>query len=184
MPSRLAIALLAATATATTAAPAAAERFGLGRPPTAAELETWDIDVRGDGAGLPQGQGSVADGKAIFARKCAGCHGAKGEGATAPALAGGIGTLTSRQPVRTVGSYWPYAPPVFDYIRRAMPYDAPQSLSADETYAVTAYVLRLNGLVPANAVMDRASLPKVVMPNRHGFTSDPRPDVGTAATKR
>ncbi len=163
---------------------AADETFGVGRPPTAAELRAFDIDVRGDGQGLPPGHGSVAQGKMLFAQKCAACHGGKGEGGTGPALAGGIGSLATQSPEKTVGSYWPYAPPVFDYIRRAMPFDAPHSLSDDETYAATAYVLRLNGLVPAEAVMDAESLPKVVMPNRHGFTGDPRPDVGPDGGRR
>ena len=180
MPFRPAI----AAAVIALATPVAAEDFGVGRPPTAAELRAWDIDVRGDGAGLPSGHGSVARGAAIFAAKCAACHGAKGEGGVGPALAGGIGTLATAAPVKTVGSYWPYAPPVFDYIRRAMPYNAPQSLSADETYAVTAYVLRLNGLVAADAVMDATSLPQVAMPNRGGFTGDPRPDVGPTALRK
>jgi mono/diheme cytochrome c family protein len=158
--------------------------FGLGRPPSADEIAAWNIDVRGDGAGLPPGHGSVAEGQALFADKCAGCHGAKGQGGAAPALVGGIGTLKAKKPLRTVGSYWPYAPPVFDYIHRAMPFTAPQSLSADETYAVTAYILALNGLVPADAVMDRESLPKVAMPNRNGFVPDPRPDTGPTARAR
>ena len=142
------------------------------------------IDVRGDGAGLPSGHGSVAAGKALFARTCAACHGAKGEGGTGPALAGGIGSLATRRPLKTVGSYWPYAPPLFDYIRRAMPYDAPHSLSNDQVYAATAYVLRLNKIVAADAVMDAKTLPQVVMPNVHGFTGDPRPDVGPDASRR
>ncbi len=180
MPSRL---TLVATALALVT-PASADGFGLGRPPTPDELHAWNIDVRGDGVGLPDGHGSVAQGGALFAAKCAACHGGKGEGGTGPALVGGIGTLATAHPLKTVGSYWPYAPPVFDYIRRAMPYNAPQSLSADDTYAVTAYVLHLNGLVPADAVMDAASLPKVAMPNRNGFTGDPRPDVGPKAAQR
>ena len=154
-----------------------AESFGLGHPPTPAELKAWDIDVRGDGAGLPPGHGGVAQGKTLFADKCAGCHGDKGQGGVGPALAGGQGTLATAKPVKTVGSYWPYAPTLYDYIHRAMPFNAPQSLTPDETYALTAYVLNLNNIVPVGAVMDRVSLPKVEMPNRHGFTSDPRPDV-------
>ncbi len=176
--------LLALAITTALVVPAAAEDFGVGHRPTPAELRAWDIDVRGDGAGLPPGSGSVAQGKTIFAKKCAMCHGAKGEGGVGPTLAGGIGTLATPNPIKTVGSYWPYAPPVFDYIRRAMPYNAPQSLTADETYAVTAYVLRLNGLVAADAIMTGATLPKVVMPNRNGFSGDPRPDTGLAASKR
>ena len=176
--------LLAFAITTALVAPAAAQDFGVGRPPTLAEIRAWDIDVRGDGAGLPAGSGSVAKGKTIFAGKCAMCHGVKGEGGVGPALAGGIGTLATPDPLKTVGSYWPYAPPVFDYIRRAMPYNAPQSLTADETYAVTGYVLRLNGLVAADAVMTSATLPKVVMPNRNGFSGDPRPDTGLVTIKR
>lgn len=157
-------------------AAAAAPPLELGHAPTPAELKAWDIDVRGDdGAGLPPGHGSVAQGATLFASKCASCHGSKGQGGTGPALAGGIGSLATGNPVKTVGSYWPWAPTLYDYIHRAMPFDAPQSLSADQTYAATAYVLRLNGLVPADAVMDARSLPKVVMPNRHGFTGDLRP---------
>lgn len=110
-----------------------------------------------------------------FAAKCAACHGAKGEGGIGDPLAGGIGTLTGAKPKKTVGSYWPYATTLFDYIRRAMPYNAPQSLSADEVYAVSAYVLNLNGIVPGDARLDAKSLPKVKMPNRDGFVGDPRP---------
>jgi cytochrome c len=157
---------------------AAAPRYDLGRPASAAEIAGWDIDVRGDGAGLPPGQGSVEEGRVLYAAKCAGCHGAAGEGGLADPLAGGVGTLASAKPVRTVGSYWPFAPTVFDYVRRAMPFNAPQSLTADQTYAVVAYVLFLNRLVPADALMNARSLPRVRMPNRDGFIRrDPRPDV-------
>ncbi|EHP89857.1 c-type cytochrome, partial [Methylorubrum extorquens] len=102
---------------------------------------------------------------------------ARGEGAAAEPLAGGRGSLASAKPLRTVGSFWPYATTLFDYVRRAMPFDAPQSLSPDETYAVSAYVLHLNGLLPEEASLDAASLPRVAMPNRDGFTADPRPDI-------
>lgn len=163
------------------AGPAMAEPLGLGRPATPETIAAWDIDVRPDGQGLPPGHGSVRDGAALYTARCAGCHGARGEGAAAEALAGGQGGLASAKPLRTVGSYWPYATTLFDYVRRAMPFDAPQSLSADETYAVSAYVLHLNGLLPEDASLDAASLPKVAMPNRDGFTADPRPDVPPAA---
>jgi len=156
---------------------APAPRYGLGTPATPAEIAGWNIDVRADGAGLPPGHGSVSEGGAIYAQKCAGCHGRAGEGGLADALVGGNGTLATAKPVRTVGSYWPYATTLFDYVRRAMPYTAPQSLTANQTYAVVAFVLNLNHIVPDGAVLDAKSLPHVRMPNRNGFASpDPRPD--------
>ena len=122
-------------------------------------------------------------GKDLFARLGAKCHGTKGEGTDkAPALVGGIGSLATDTPVKTVGSYWPYATTLFDYIHRAMPADKPQSLKPDEVYALCAYLLYLNGIVPEDAVMDAKTLPQVVMPNHAGFTSpDPRPDVFNTA---
>jgi cytochrome c len=154
-----------------------APRYGLGTPATPAEIAGWNIDARADGAGLPPGRGSVSEGQAIYASTCAGCHGRGGQGGVADALVGGDGTLATANPVRTVGSYWPYATTLFDYVRRAMPYNAPQSLSADQTYAVVAYVLNLNHILPDGAVLDAQSLPRVRMPNRNGFRSpDPRPD--------
>ena len=157
--------------------------FGFGQPATDEQIAGWDIDVKYDGEGLPPGSGSVQQGEEIFARLGAKCHGPRGEGTQGvPALVGGIGTLGTDAPVKTVGSYWPYAPVLFDYIRRAMPADNPQSLTPDEVYALCAYLLHLNGIVPADAVMDAQSLPQVVMPNHAGFTSpDPRPDVYNAA---
>ena len=162
--------------------------FGFGQPATDEEIAGWDIDIAPDGAGLPPGSGTVQQGKELFDRVGAKCHGAKGEGDTAPALVGGIGTLGTDAPVKTVGSYWPYATTLFDYIRRAMPADNPQSLTPEEVYALCAYLLYLNGIVPEDAVMDAQTLPLVVMPNHAGFTSpDPRPDVfntvPTAATE-
>ena len=153
--------------------------FGFGEPATPEQIAGWNIDVAPDGTGLPPGSGTVSDGEALFARLGAKCHGPKGEGTdAAPALVGGQGTLASDHPVRTIGSYWPYATTLFDYIRRAMPADNPQSLTADEVYALCAYLLHLNGIVAEDAVMDAKSLPAVVMPNHAGFTSpDPRPDV-------
>ncbi|NIE57665.1 MULTISPECIES: cytochrome c [unclassified Burkholderia] len=149
--------------------------YGLGQPVDRAALAAWDIDVAPDGSGLPPGSGTVARGAHVFADKCAMCHGAGGEGSVGDPLVGGLGSLTSAKPKKTVGSYWPYATTLFDYIRRAMPYNAPQSLSADEVYAVTAYVLHLNGIVPGDARFDARTLPRVRMPNRDGFVSDPRP---------
>ena len=159
------------------------EHFGFGNPATPEEVAGWDIDVAADGTGLPPGSGSVAQGKELYERLGAKCHGAMGEGGEGgPPLVGGIGTLGSDQPIKTVGSYWPYAPTLFDYIRRAMPADNPQSLIPDEVYALCAYLLYLNGIVSEDAVMDATSLPQVVMPNHAGFTSpDPRPDVFNTA---
>ncbi|GJD75151.1 c-type cytochrome [Methylobacterium goesingense] len=157
------------------------DRLGIGQAATPERLAAWDIDVRADGRGLPPGHGSVRDGAALFGARCAACHGAKGEGGAADVLVGGQGSLATPKPVRTVGSYWPYATTLFDYIRRAMPFDAPQSLGADETYALSAYVLHLNGLLPEDAVLDAGTLPAVTMPNRHGFTGDARPDIPVPA---
>ena len=166
--------LVAALALAT---PAAA-RYDLGRPATPQEIAGWDIDVLPDGSGLPPGQGSVAEGEKLYAETCAACHGAKGEGKPMDRLVGGQGTLATAHPIATVGSYWPYATTLFDYIRRAMPFSAPKTLTADQVYAVSAYVLYLNGIVGEEAVMDARTLPKVEMPNRNGFLSpDPRPDI-------
>ncbi|MEM5371142.1 cytochrome c [Paraburkholderia azotifigens] len=147
----------------------------IGTPVSETDLAAWNIDVAPDGRGLPAGSGDVAMGGKVFAAKCAACHGAKGEGQIGDQLAGGRGTLASASPKRTVGSYWPYATTLFDYIRRAMPYNAPQSLSADEVYAVSAWILNQNGIVPDDARLDAHSLAAVRMPNRDGFVSDPRP---------
>jgi mono/diheme cytochrome c family protein len=176
----LAAIALAATGLAAiaSAGPASAEtRYGIGRPATAAEVAAWNIDIDRDGRKLPAGRGSVAQGGALFAERCASCHGAKGEGGLGDRLVGGQGTLASAQPVKTVGSFWPYAPTLFDYVRRAMPMDAPQSLTDDEVYAVVGYLLNLNGLLPDDAVLEARSLAAVRMPNRDGFVPDPRPDV-------
>src|SRR5918911_2214173 len=172
----LALALFGSLAAA--GAASAGEPYGLGRPLTAEELAGWDIDVRADGAGLPPGKGSVTQGRQLYAELCAGCHGEKGEGKPMDRLAGGFGTLNTDKPVPTVGSYWPYATTLFDYVRRAMPFNAPQSLTPDQVYAVSAYVLHLNGIVPEDAVLDQANLAEIEMPNRNGFVSpDPRPDI-------
>jgi mono/diheme cytochrome c family protein len=159
-------------------APAPAH-YGLGRAATPDEIKARDIDARPDGHGLPPGKGSVREGAPIYAAKCASCHGAKGEGASADRLAGrnsGDSFAYAMDPklVRTVGSYWPYATTLFDYTSRAMPFPRPGTLTADETYALVAYILFLNDVVKEDAVMDAASLPKVVMPAHDKFVLDNR----------
>ncbi|MDB5805992.1 MAG: cytochrome [Betaproteobacteria bacterium] len=164
------ILLAACTACTLTITPALAQqRYNLGRPATPAEIAGWDIDVKADGTGLPKGRGTVAAGAAIFAEKCAACHGAKGEGSVANKLAGGGGTLNTAGALKTVGSFWPYPTTLFDYIRRAMPHNAPQSLKSDEVYSLTAFILNVNGVIDAKAEMNQATLPKVQMPNKGGF---------------
>lgn len=166
-PSKLAASLAIAVGLA---APALAYDFG--RPATPDEIKLWDLDVRPDGKGLPDGSGSAIDGKEVFAENCAACHGEKGLGGIKDRLVGGQGTLASDKPIKTIGSYWPYATTLFDYIHRAMPYPAPGSLSTDDTYAVTAYLLSLNGIIPPDGKLDKASLPQIEMPNRNGFVPD------------
>jgi S-disulfanyl-L-cysteine oxidoreductase SoxD len=155
--------------------------YGIGRIAAPAEIAGWNIDVGDDGSNLPPGSGTVSHGREVFDQQCAACHGAKGEGGIGDQLVGGRGTLATPKPVRTVGSYWPYAPTLFDYIRRAMPQNAPQSLSNDDVYAVSAYILNLNGLLPAGATLDAETLRAVKMPNSGMFVSDPRPDVKNPA---
>ena len=148
----------------------------LGRPASADEIAKVDISIAPDGKGLPEGSGSVAQGAMIFAAKCAGCHGANGEGTpNGDRLVGGVGSLATPNPIKTVNSYWPYATTVFDYIRRAMPITNPQSLQNEEVYALTAYILSADNVVPKDAVLDAASLPMVQMPNKAGFVNwEPR----------
>ena len=142
---------------------------GLGVPAPSAQVAAWDISIPPDGSGLPAGSGLASDGARIYAAKCGACHGEDGAGRPNDRLVGGRGTLKDAAPVRTVGSYWPYATTLFDYIRRAMPYPQPKSLTDDETYAVTAYLLTLNGIITADQPMNAQTLPRVVMPNRDGF---------------
>jgi mono/diheme cytochrome c family protein len=156
--------------------------YGIGRPPTAGELTQIDIDVLPDGRGLPAGSGTAAVGKDVYAARCVTCHGPTGTEGPQDVLVGGGGTLAargapSRRPVKTVGSYWPYATTLWDYVRRAMPFDHPGTLSTNEIYSVTAYVLFLNGIVGDRDVLDQSSVPRIAMPNRNGFVADPRPDV-------
>lgn len=148
-----------------------------------ADVAALDIDIRGpDGKGLPPGKGTVADGEKIYNEQCVACHGEKAKGGSVfGAMVGGIGSFTTDKRVLTPGSMYPYAPILFDYTRRAMPMNAPQSLTNDQVYALSAYILHLNGLVPADVVMDAATLTKIEMPNRNGFIVDDRPD--TKATR-
>jgi S-disulfanyl-L-cysteine oxidoreductase SoxD len=167
---RISVGLVAALSLASCAvAPPAVRTPALGKAVSAQEIARWDISIPPSGAGLPKGGGSPLQGRAVYEQKCVACHGVKGVGKPADALAGGIGTLASKAPLRTVGSYWPYATTLFDYVRRAMPLANPLSLSDDEVYAVSAYVLFLNGIVAEDAVLDARTLPQVKMPNRDGF---------------
>lgn len=168
-------------ALAFTGTAAQAEKFGIGATATPEEIAGWDIDIRPDGKGLPVGQGSVAEGEALYEQFCATCHGLFGEGEGRwPVLAGGRDTLTEERPTKTVGSYWPYASTLYDYIRRAMPFTAPRSLSDEQVYHITAYVLYLNEIVDEDFVLTHENLAQIEMPNQEGFFVDPRPDVANA----
>jgi mono/diheme cytochrome c family protein len=147
----------------------AQEGPGLGVPATPEQVAGWDISIDPSGANLPAGSGSVAQGAGVYMTYCLACHGEGGQGGTNDQLVGGHGTLASDSAVKTVGSYWPYATTLFDYIRRAMPFTMPGSLTDDQVYALTAYLLQLNGIVDDNAVMNAQTLPQVEMPNRDGF---------------
>lgn len=161
------------------------QQYKLGRPATPEEVRDQDILVAPDGSGLPKGRGTVALGQHIYESLCANCHGDRGQGMLQyPALAGGQGTLKSSSPQRTVGSYWPYTTTVWDYIHRKMPYARPATLTPDQTYAVTAFVLYLNGILDKQAELDETTLPRVKMPNRDGFVPDPRPDVTSKKDRR
>src|SRR5436190_4688119 len=152
--------------------------YGLGRTPTAEQIKAWDVTIPWDGAGLPPGSGTAALGKAIFTERCASCHGENGQDPKYGALVGGRGTLNTAKPVLTIGSFWAHAPTLWSYINRAQPIDEPGSLTLEQVYAVTAYLLHLNGIIGEDDVMDARTLPQVRMPNREGFVLDPRPDVG------
>ena len=162
-----------------TAMPVSAEvgGYGIGTPASVKEIAGWNIDIRPDGMGLPPGSGSVEDGEMMYEEKCASCHGSFGEGVGRyPVLSGGEGTLTDERPEKTVGSYWPYASTLWDYIHRSMPFPQPQSLTDEEVYAITAYVLYLNDLVEDDFVLTADNLASIEMPNADGFFFDNRPD--------
>jgi S-disulfanyl-L-cysteine oxidoreductase SoxD len=162
-------------ATIVVAAPALAQAPQFGQSIAPADIAPWDISIGPDGAGLPPGRGTAAQGEAIYIAKCQACHGEKAAGRPNDALVGGIGSLgPDKAPVKTVGSYWPYATTLFDYVRRAMPFQESQSLTSDEIYAVSAYILQLNEIIGKDDVLDAQTLPKVKMPNRDGFIPFPR----------
>jgi len=151
--------------------------FAVGHAPTPEHLKAIDIDVTPDGKGLAAGTGTAAAGKDVYTRRCETCHGPTGKEGPQDILVGGRGSLTTAAPLKTVGSYWPYATTLWDYIRRAMPFDHPGTLTTDEIYGATAYLLFLNGIVGEHDVLVKDTLPKIRMPNRDGFVADPRPDI-------
>jgi len=156
--------------------------FGYGKDASAVEIAGWDIDIRPDGMGLPPGSATAEDGEMLYEDQCALCHGSFGEGVGRyPVLAGGEGTLMDARPERTIGSYWPYASTIWDYIHRAMPFMQPESLSDQEVYAITAYVLYLNDLVEYDFELNQDNLASIEMPNADGFFLDDRPDVANEA---
>jgi cytochrome c len=142
---------------------------GLGEPISDADLAPWDISIETNGGGLPPGSGTVAQGQTVYETQCLSCHGPEGQDGQHDRLVGGHGTLEDFNQIRTLGSFWPYASTVFDYIRRAMPFNTPQTLTDDEVYAVTAYLLHLNGIVEADATIDARTLAGITMPNADGF---------------
>jgi cytochrome c len=171
--------VVAGLAMALSGAAMAAERpFNLGTLATAEQIAGWDIDVRPDGKGAPIGSGTAADGEEVYAERCGSCHGDFGEGIDRwPILAGGLGSLVTDDPVKTVGSYWPYASTVYDYVYRAMPFGEAQSLTHDETYQVVAYILYMSDVIDDEFVLSNETIGSVKMPNQNGFMlPDPRPD--------
>lgn len=154
-------------------------KFNLGKIATKEEIKGWDIDVRPDGLGAPKGKGDAISGEEIYANACASCHGDFGEGVDRwPVLAGGDGSLNTHDPEKTTGSYWPYASTIYDYVYRAMPFGAAQSLTYDETYQIVAYLLYMNEIIEDDFVLSDKNIGKIKMPNKNGFLlPDPRPDI-------
>jgi cytochrome c len=176
--------LIVAALGAVLAAGAQVEPYSVGRRAAAEEIRGLGAAIAPDGAGLPAGSGTVAAGRELFAARCAKCHGEKATGDIGPALVGGQGTLATARPLKTVGSFWPRATTVWDYVNRAMPFNEPGLLKPSEVYAAVAFVLYLNGVIGKDEVMDAKTLPKVKMPNRDGFVADPRPDVGLKPARK
>jgi S-disulfanyl-L-cysteine oxidoreductase SoxD len=176
---KLAVVLIMCSATflGSRLAVAQSPTLGYGRAPTPEELKAIDIEVTPDGKGLAPGSSTPAAGKSVYTRRCETCHGPTGKEGPQDVLVGGQGSLATLTPQKTVGSYWPYATTLWDYIRRAMPFEHPGTLTTDEVYGATAYVLFMNGIIKAQDVIDQTTLVQVKMPNRSGFTSDPRPDI-------
>ena len=167
---------VAAIMLALACSPVAAQNSGLGTPATPEQIAGWNIEIAPDGKNLPPGSGTIEMGKKVYDTQCLACHGAKLEGGIGPALGGGVGSLATDKPLKTVQSYWPYATTAFDYIRRAMPFHAPQSLTNDEVYAVTGYLLHEYDLIKADTVVNADAIRAVNMPNKDGFYQDDRPD--------
>ncbi|MEM9026789.1 MAG: c-type cytochrome [Pseudomonadota bacterium] len=163
-----------------------AKNFGIGRAATPAEVKAWDIDVRPDGQGLPKGKGTAEQGEEIFAERCASCHGDFAEGVDRwPVLAGGQDSLTSDDPVKTLGSYWPYLSTAYDYIYRAMPFGDAQSLTPDETYAIIAFILNMNNIIEDPTFeLSHKNFTSIRLPNEKNFIKDPRPDTPLASKKK
>ena len=178
---RLSLAALISTLVFVHTASAQVARYGFGTPATPDELTKF-FSIPADGRGLPPGSGNAKKGAELYALACAACHGEKLEGNPAKGiggdkLLGGRGSLATKTPVKTVESYWPYATTLFDYVKRAMPFNAPGSLSDDDIYSVVAYILSEAKIIKPTEIMDAKTLPAVAMPNKDGFVPDPRPEV-------
>jgi hypothetical protein len=154
------------------------QKYNVGKAASADEIKATDQFMAPDGTGLPAGKGTAADGRDIYSRRCARCHGAQGQGDEEGPLVGGKGSLKTAKPLKTVGSFWPYATTIYDYVHRAMPFDNPGLLDANQTYSVVALILHMNGIIGEKDEMNAQTLPKVKMPNRDGFVKDNRPDTG------
>jgi len=176
--SKQALSLIAALFAALGVVWAQDSKLGVGRPATAEEIKAWDITIFPDGSGLPPGEGAPEQGAEVYKRRCEECHGAEAKGAEDAALVGGHQTLASEKPLKTAVGFWPHATTLFDYIRRAMPFERPGMLTDDQVYAVVAYLLSLDGVIKPDEVMNAETLAKVEMPNRDGFVRDTRPDTG------